>query len=54
MIKIFSPDGNFLVKIGEQGSFTNPVHCVQCDRQLMVSHYSEHCGKGINYNGDFQ
>ena len=32
LIKIFSPDGNFLMKIGEQGSFTPSVHCAQCDR----------------------
>ena len=29
MIKIFSSDGTFLIKIGEHGAFTFPIHCVQ-------------------------
>ena len=35
----------FLMKIGEQGYFTFPIHCVQCDRYLIVSDYLEHCVK---------
>ena len=36
VIKIFSPDGNFVMKIGGQGSICFPIHCVQCDRYLSV------------------
>ena len=54
LIKIFSPDGKFLMKIGGQGSFTFPIHCVQCDRYLIVSDCSEHCVNVFNYNGNFQ
>ena len=54
LIKIFSPDGKFLMKIGEQGSFTCPIHCVQCDRYLIVSDCGEHCVKVFNYDGNFQ
>ena len=54
LIKIFSPDGKFLMKIGEQGSFYNPMHCVQCDRYLIVSDKDEHCIKVFNYDGNFQ
>ena len=54
LIKILSPDGKFLMKIGEQGSFTFPIHCVQCDRYLIVSDGSEHCIKVFDRNGNFQ
>ena len=54
LIKIFSPDGKFLRKIGGQGSFSDPAHCVQCDRYLIVSDRKEHCIKVFNYNGNFQ
>ena len=54
LIKIFSPDGMFLMKIGGQGSFTYPVHCVQCDRYLIVSDCYEHCLKVYDRNGNFQ
>jgi len=30
LIKIFTPDGRFVMKIGGRGSFSNPYHCVQC------------------------
>ena len=36
LIKIFSPDGKFLMKIGGQGSLTDPIHCGQYDRYLSV------------------
>ena len=45
LIKIFSPDGKFLMKIGGQGAFTFPFHCIQCDRYLIVSDRDEHCIK---------
>ena len=54
LIKIFSPDGKFPMKIGGQGSFTYPVHCVQCDRYLIVSDNHEHCLKVYDRNGNFQ
>ena len=38
----------------QQGSFTFPIHCVQCDRYLTVSDCNEHCIKVFNYNGNFQ
>ena len=42
------------MKIGGQGSFTYPVHCVQCDRYLIVSDSNEHCIKVFDRNGNFQ
>ena len=54
LIKIFSPDGNFLTKIGEQGSFTFPVHCIQYERYLIVSDCGEHCIKVFDRKGNFQ
>ena len=38
----------------EQGSLTDPIHCVQCDRYLIVSDRGEHCVKVFNYDGNFQ
>jgi len=54
LIKIFSPDGKFLMKMGGQGSFIYPIHCVQCDRYLIVSDCFEHCLKVYDRNGNFQ
>ena len=54
VIKIFSHDGKFLMKIGGQGSFTFPIHCIQSDRYLIVSDYQEHCIKVFDRNGNFQ
>ena len=54
MIKIFSPDGKFLTKIGGQGSFTFPEHCIQYERYLIVSDYWEHCIKVFDRKGNFQ
>ena len=54
LIKTFSPDGNFLMKIGAQGSFTFPLHCIQYERYLIVSDYSEHCIKVFDRKGNFQ
>ena len=54
LIKIFSPDGNFLTKIGEQCSFTLPLHCIQYERYLIVSDYGEHCIKVFDRKGNFQ
>ena len=54
LIKIFSPDGKFLMKIGGQGSLKSPVHCIQYDRFLIVSDNDEHCIKIFDRNGNFQ
>ena len=42
------------MKIGGKGSLNYPVHCVQCDRYLIVSDFSEHCLKVYDRNGNFQ
>ena len=54
VIKIFSLDGKFLMKIGGYGSFTFSIHCIQSDRSLLVSDYQEHCIKVFDRNGNFQ
>ena len=37
VIKIFSADGQFLHKLGTEGSFTKPFHCIQNENYLIVS-----------------
>ena len=54
LIKIFSPDGKFLMKIGERGSLKSPMHCIQYDRYLIVSDNGEHCIKVFDRNGNPQ
>ena len=54
VLKIFSTDGKFLVKIGERGSLKSPMHCIQYDRYLIVSDKGEHCIKVFDRNGNFQ
>ncbi|KAL9957961.1 hypothetical protein ACROYT_G034920 [Oculina patagonica] len=54
LIKIFSPNGKFVMKIGGQGSFTFPIHCIQCDRYLIVADRDEHCIKVFDRNGNFK
>ena len=54
LIKIFSPDGKFLMKIGGQGTLKSPVHCIQYDKYLIVSDRGEHCIKVFDRNGNFQ
>ena len=53
-IKIFSPDGEFLMKIGGQGTLKSPVHCIQYEKYLIVSDKDEHCIKVFDRNGNFQ
>ena len=53
-IKVFTPDGRFVMKIGEQGSFSFPVHCVQCGEYFIVSDSHEHCIKVFDREGHFQ
>ena len=54
LIKIFTPDGRFVMKIGGQGSLNGPVHCVQCGEYFLVSDSFEHCIKVFNREGHFQ
>ena len=42
------------MKIGGQGSFRDPVHCVQCGEYFIVSDTDEHCIKVFNREGHFQ
>ena len=54
LIKTFTPDGKFIMKIGGQDSLGYPVHCVQCGEYLIVSDQGEHCIKVFNREGHFQ
>ena len=54
LIKIFTPNGRFVMKIGGQGSFSFPIHCVQCGEYFIVSDQNEHCIKVFNREGHFQ
>ena len=54
MIKIFSSDGTFLIKIGEHGAFTFPIHCFQYDKYLIVSDQYQHCIKVYDRSGNLQ
>ena len=42
------------MKIGGQGSFTLPIHCIQYEKYLVVSDCSEHCIKVFDRKGNFQ
>ena len=42
------------MKIGGQGSFSFPIHCVQCGEYFIVSDSNEHCIKVFNREGHFQ
>ena len=54
LIKIFTLDGKVVMKIGEEGSFSSPIHCVQCGEYFIVSDFKEHCIKVFNKEGHFQ
>ena len=53
LIKIFTPDGRFVMKIGAQGLLTQPIHCVQSDEYFIVSDWGEYCVKVFNSEGHF-
>ena len=53
LIKIFSSGGQFLSKIGKEGSFTKPFHCIQHDNYLIVSDSDDHSVKLFDRNGNF-
>ena len=42
------------MKIGGQGSFSFPIHCVQCGEYFIVLDRGEHCIKVFNREGHFQ
>ena len=52
-IKIFSSGGHILSKIGKEGSFTEPFHCIQHDNYLIVSDSDDHCVKLFDRKGNF-
>ena len=52
-IKIFSLDGRFLRRIGEEGSFISPIHCIQHDNYFVVSDFGDHCIKVFDKQGKF-
>ena len=54
MIKIFTPDGRFVMKMGGQRPFSCPIHCVQCGEYFIASYRDEHCIKVFNREGHFQ
>ena len=53
IIKIFSLHGQLLGKIGREGSFTNPFHCIQHDKYLIVSDRGDHSVKCFDREGNF-
>ena len=53
IIKIFSLHGQLLGKIGREGSFTNPFHCIQHDNYLIVSDRGDHSVKCFDREGNF-
>ena len=54
LIKIFSADGQFLYKLGTEGSLTlKPYHCIQHENYLIVSDKSDHSVKFFDRKGNF-
>ena len=53
LIKIFSAKGKLIRKIGREGSFTNPIHCIQLIKYLIISDGNEHCMKVFDLEGNF-
>ena len=53
LIKIFSAGGQFLSKIGTDGSFTKPFHCIQYVNYLIVSDIGDHSVKCFDRVGTF-
>ena len=52
LIKIFSAGGQFLSKIGNEGDFTEPFHCIQHDNYLIVSGRGDHSVKLFDRKGN--
>ena len=53
LIKIFSAGGQFLSKIGKEGDFIKPWHCIQHDNYLIVSDSGDHSVKLFDRKGNF-
>ena len=53
LIKIFSDDGQLLDKLGTEGSFTTPYHCIQHNNYLIVSDSEDHSVKVFDRKGNF-
>ena len=53
LIKIFSAGGQFLSKIGKEGFFTKPYHCIQHDKYVIVSDEGDHSVKFFDRKGNF-
>ena len=53
LIKIFSADGHFLNKLGTEGSFTEPYHCIQNNNNRVVSDRGDECIKCFDRNGNY-
>ena len=53
LIKIFCAGGQFLSKIGKEGDFTKPWHCIQHDNYLIVSDSGDHSVKLFDRKGNF-
>ena len=54
LIKIFSTNGKFVKKIGGPGTFSFPVHCVQCHEYLVVSDTDHHSITLFDREGKYQ
>ena len=53
LIKIFSAGGQFVSKIGNDGDFAEPFHCIQHDNYLIVSDSGDHSVKFFDRKGNF-
>ena len=53
LIKFFSADGQFLNKLGTEGSFTEPFHCIQHGNYLIVSDRGDLSVKCFDRRGNF-
>ena len=53
LVKIFSLGGQFLLKIGREGSFNFPFHCIQQDNYFIVSDSGDNSIKVFNLDGNF-
>ena len=53
-IKIFSPDGKYLRKIGGPSSLSGPIHCVQSGDYLIVSDCGDHSVKVFTREGYYK
>ena len=53
LIKIFSAGGQFVSKIGNEGDFAEPFHCIQHDNYLIVSDSGDHSVKFFDRKGNF-